>query len=117
MEPLGDGAIRSLHLGDLREHGALPVHLVRARATARFRLQLLGALPHRGSFLVRESLGLLVDCGGALGGLLRVLPWAHRNLLIPTGVGNLAALTICVSGGRGWAKDKLSPTQDEGANI
>ena len=27
---------------------------------ARFRLQLLGALLHRGSFLVRESLGLLV---------------------------------------------------------
>src|SRR5215211_2026393 len=60
MEPLGHGAIRSLHLGDLREHGALPVRLLR------FRLLLLGALLHRGSFLVRESLGLLC---------------AHRSLL------------------------------------
>jgi hypothetical protein len=31
------------------------------------------ALLHRGSFLVRESFGLLVGRGGALGGLLRVL--------------------------------------------
>ena len=62
MEPLGHGAIRFRHLGDLREHGAFPVRLVLARA--RFRLQLLGALLHRGSFLVRESLGRLA--GGAL---------------------------------------------------
>src|SRR6266700_3568083 len=73
MEPLAHGAIRSRHLGDLREHGAFPVRLVRARAAARGRLQLLGALLHRASFLVRESLELLVDRGGALGGLLRVL--------------------------------------------
>ena len=63
MEPLGHGAIRSRHLGDLRQHGALPVRLV-----ARFRLQLSGALPHRRSFLVRESRGRLA----ALGGLLRL---------------------------------------------
>ena len=31
MEPLAHGAIRFRHLGDLREHGALPVRLVRAR--------------------------------------------------------------------------------------
>ena len=28
MEPLGHGAIRFRHLGDLREHGAFPVRLV-----------------------------------------------------------------------------------------
>src|SRR5262249_13348352 len=54
-------------------HGAFPVRLVRARAGASGRLPLLGALLHRGSFLVRESLGRLGDRGGALGGLLRVL--------------------------------------------
>src|SRR5207247_4818045 len=86
VEPLSHGAIRFLHRGDLREHVAFPVRLVLlpARAAARVRLQLLGALLHRGSFLVRESVGLLVDRGGALGGLLRVLLWAHRNLLILT---------------------------------
>src|SRR5918995_7144694 len=77
MEPLGHGAIRSRHLGDLREHGAFPVRLVRARAAARGRLQLSGALLHRSSFLVRESRGLLVDRGGALGGLLRCFLCAH----------------------------------------
>src|SRR5207302_7878583 len=51
MEPLGQPAIWFRHRGDLREHGALPVR--------RVRLQLLGALLHRGSFLVRESLELL----------------------------------------------------------
>ena len=71
MEPLGHGAIPSLHLGDLRERLTLPVRLLRARAAARFRLQLLGALLHRGSFLVRESLGRFA--GGSLGGLLRAL--------------------------------------------
>src|SRR5438132_1037810 len=45
--------------------------LLPARAAALVRLQLLGALLHRTAFLVRESLGLLVDRGGALGGLLR----------------------------------------------
>jgi hypothetical protein len=69
MEPLGHGAIRFRRLGDLREHIAVPVRLARARA--RGRLQLLGALPHCGSFLVRESLGRLA--GGSLGGLLRGL--------------------------------------------
>src|SRR5438309_1742694 len=65
MEPLGQPAIWFRHRGDLREHGALPVR--------RVRLQLLGALLHRGSFLVRESLELLADRGGAPGGLLRAL--------------------------------------------
>src|SRR5207253_2685396 len=65
MEPLAHGAIRFRHLGDLREHGAFPVFLVR--------LQLLDALPHRAMFLLRESLGLLAGRGGALGGLLRAL--------------------------------------------
>jgi hypothetical protein len=36
----------------------------------RFRLQHLGALLHRSAFLVRESLGLLADRGGARAGLL-----------------------------------------------
>ena len=73
MEPLAHGAIQFRHLGDLREHGAFPVRLGRARAAARGRLQLLGALLHRASFLVRESLELLAGRGGVLGGLLRVL--------------------------------------------
>src|SRR2546425_8890688 len=81
MEPLGHGAIRFPHLGDLREHGAFPIRLVRARAAIRGRLPLLEILLHRGSFLVRECLELLLDRGGALGGLLRVLRWAHRHLL------------------------------------
>src|SRR5215213_1947995 len=53
MEPLGHGAIRLRHLGDLREHVAFPIRLLR------FRLLLFGALLHRGSFLGREPLGLL----------------------------------------------------------
>src|SRR2546428_11623729 len=53
MEPLSHGAIRLRHLGDLREHGAFPVRLVRARTAARGRLQILGVLLHRASFLVR----------------------------------------------------------------
>src|SRR5262249_47309316 len=73
---------RFRHLADLCEHGAFPVRFVRPWAAARGRPQLLDALLHRDSFLVRESLELLVDHGGALGGLLRVLRWAHRNLLI-----------------------------------
>src|SRR5262249_17758844 len=92
MQPLGHGAILFLHRGDRREHVAFPVRPVLVRA--RFRLQLLGAISHRGFFLVREPLGLLVDRGGALGGLLRVLYWAHRNLLILTWVGNLAAVRM-----------------------
>src|ERR671911_1390064 len=75
MEPLGRGAIRFRHLGDLREHVLFPLSL------ARFRLQFLSALFHRGSFLGRESLGSLVCRGGALGGLPRVLLCAHRSLL------------------------------------
>src|SRR5438309_4426976 len=71
MEPLGHGAIRFRHLGNLREHVAFPVRLVRARAAVRFRLQLLDTLLHRGSFLVRESLG----------GLPCIRLWAHRASL------------------------------------
>src|SRR5512141_2620817 len=48
MEPLGHGAIRSRHLGDLRQHVAFPVRLARARTAARGCLQLLGTLLHRG---------------------------------------------------------------------
>src|SRR5438309_668719 len=70
MEPLGHGAIRFRHLGNLREHVAFPIRLVR--------LQLLGALLHRGSFLVRESLDRLAGRAGALGGLLCIRLWAHR---------------------------------------
>src|SRR2546427_466401 len=81
VEPLGHGAIRLPHLGDLREHGAFPVRLVRARAPARGGLPLLDVLLHRGSFLVREPFDLLVGRRSALGGLLRVPLWAHRNLL------------------------------------
>src|SRR4051812_27014956 len=80
MEALGHGAIWFQHRGDAREHGALPFRLVLVRA--RFRLQLLGPSLHRGSFLIRESLGLFVDRGGALGEFLRFLLWTHRNLLI-----------------------------------
>src|SRR5215212_5926632 len=69
VEALGHGAIRLGHLGDLRQHVALPVRLAGARAAARSRLQLPGALPYRGSFLLRESLGRL--SGGARSGLLR----------------------------------------------
>src|SRR5436853_6972837 len=49
-------AIRLRQRSDFREHGAFPVPLVRTPAAARVRLQLLDALPHRDSFLVRESL-------------------------------------------------------------
>src|SRR5439155_10772408 len=68
MEPLGQDTIRFLHRGDGREHIAFALRSVLARAL--FRLQLSGALLHRGSFLVSESLGLLVDLGGALVGHL-----------------------------------------------
>src|SRR5215210_4523949 len=64
MEPLGHGAIRSLHLGDLREHVAFTCRSVLVRTL--FGLQLFGALLHRGPFLGREPLGLLC---------------AHRSLL------------------------------------
>src|SRR5215218_8970856 len=57
VEPLGHGAVRLGHLGDLREHGAFPCRSVLVRTL--FSLQLFGALPHRGPFLGREPLGLL----------------------------------------------------------
>src|SRR5437660_1224094 len=55
MEPLGHGAVRLRHLCDLREDVAFAVRRARARAAARGRLQLLGVLSHRGSFVGRES--------------------------------------------------------------
>src|SRR5256884_941959 len=55
VEPLGHGVIRFPHLGDLREHGAFPVRLVRARATARGCLPLLEVLLHRRPILFPES--------------------------------------------------------------
>src|SRR5215211_4495484 len=67
VEPLGHGAIRLRHLGDLREHGAFPIRLLR------FRLLLFGALPHRGPFLGRESLGLLHAHRSLPCGFFRVL--------------------------------------------
>jgi hypothetical protein len=79
MEPLGHGVIRFRHLGDRRKHGAFLFRLVLVRA--RFRLQLFGAISHRGFFLVRPSRGLLFARGSALGGLLHVLLQVHRNLL------------------------------------
>src|SRR5206468_70306 len=82
MDPLGHGAIPWLHRGDRREHVAFPVRVV--LAGARGRLQLSAALLHRRPFLGRESLGRLA--GGALGGLLRVFRWAHRNLFTLTWV-------------------------------
>lgn len=73
MQPADRGAIRRPHPRDLREHGAFPLHLVRAS------LQFLEALLHRGSLLGRESPGRLAGRGGALGGLLRgLLGVQHR---------------------------------------
>ena len=84
MEPPGHGTIRFLHRGDRREYGAFALRLVLVRAL--FRLQLLGAIFHCGSFLVRESLGRFARRGGASSGLLRDFPggaftWVHENLL------------------------------------
>ena len=65
VEPLGQDAIRLRHLSNGCEYGAFPFRPVLIRA--RFRLQLFGALLHRGSFLVCES-------GRAL-----LFGLAHRN--------------------------------------
>src|SRR3989440_12687807 len=73
MEALGHGAIRCRQLGDLREHVAFPVRLVRSR------LPLLDPVLHRASFLVREFRD------GALGGLLRVLHWLVPPLRVLMG--------------------------------
>src|SRR5947208_3931614 len=86
MEPLAQGAIRFPHRGDLREHGAFPVRLVR--------LQLLDAFVHREPFLVRESLELLADRGAALGGLLRFLLWTHSTVRIEPYIENLLNLEL-----------------------
>src|SRR5918998_2205908 len=64
VDPPGHGAVRFLHFGDLRQHGALPRRPVLVRAL--FGLQLFCALPHRGPLLGREPFV----------GLLR----AHRSL-------------------------------------
>ena len=71
----------------------VPVRPVRARDAARGRLQLLGALLPRGSFLVRESLGRLADRGGALGGLRT----ATRGLFFPLTEGTFSILSKCRS--------------------
>src|SRR5918996_1038194 len=70
VDPLGHGPIRFRHLSDLREQFFL----------SRFRLELSGALLHGGSFLGRETLGLLVR-RGALSGALRGPLCGHRSLL------------------------------------
>jgi len=44
MEPLGHGAIRSVHLGNLREHVAFPVRSALVRA--RFRLPMASSRRH-----------------------------------------------------------------------
>src|ERR1700689_4383052 len=46
MEPPAHSAIRFRHLGNLRNHVALPIRFLRAWTSSRFRLQLLGALLH-----------------------------------------------------------------------
>src|SRR5437899_11761459 len=70
MEPLGHGAIRFPHLGDLREHGTLPLPLAS--------LHLLDAVPYRASLLLRER---LAGRGGALGGLLPALLCRFHRIL------------------------------------
>src|SRR5437879_12465887 len=82
MEPLPHGAFRFRHLADLREDGFFAVRLIRARAAARRRLEFLDALLHRDSFLVRESLELPADRGGALGGFLSFIFWVHIIIYI-----------------------------------
>ena len=67
MHPLGHGAIRCWHRGDRGERGAFLIRLARGR------LLLLGALPHRGFFLGRKSLG-------RLRGLLRRLVVAYSHV-------------------------------------
>src|SRR5262245_17190629 len=67
MEPLAHGAIRSRHRGDLREHDAFPVCLVRARARGRLLRGLLGgALGASDTFSHFRSLSL--DASEAVGG-------------------------------------------------
>jgi hypothetical protein len=51
MDALCHVVIRSLHLGDLRQHGFFPRCPVAVHA--RFGLSLFGGLPHRRPFLVR----------------------------------------------------------------
>src|SRR5688572_9754579 len=75
MYPRGHLAIGRRHLRDLREEGFFPVR------GARLRLQLLRALLHRGTFLGRESLRLLLGRAGALDGLLCSFFRTHRFLL------------------------------------
>src|SRR5215213_854637 len=71
VDPLGPGPVLSLHLGDLREHGAFPRRSVLVRTL--FSLQLFGALPHCGPFLGRETLGLLCAHRYLLCGFFHVL--------------------------------------------
>src|SRR6266704_166009 len=70
MEPFGHGAIWFPHLGDLRQHGGLPLPLAS--------LHLFGAVPYRASFLLSER---LAGRGGALGRLLRALLCRFHGIL------------------------------------
>src|SRR6266699_476122 len=69
MKPFGHAAIRFPHLGDLRQHGALPLALAS--------LHLLNALPYCASLLLSER---LAGPGGALGGLLRALLYGFHGI-------------------------------------
>src|SRR5215211_3413807 len=77
MEPLGHDAIGLRHLGNLREDVAFRVRL------ATRGLELLGALPHRGPFLGRESLGRFVFFAGFLSAIAKR---RMRNKSEPTDV-------------------------------
>src|ERR1700674_320231 len=76
VEPLCHGAIRCRHCGDLRDHGAFRVRIVRGR------LHLFDALIHRGFFRVGESLVPLFGRGDALRGLLCWFPLSHSSVLL-----------------------------------
>src|SRR4029079_5069702 len=55
MNPLGHGAIRFPHFGDLGEYLAFALPRVRALAASRLMFQLLGPLLHGSAFVVRKS--------------------------------------------------------------
>ena len=71
VEPLRHDTIWFLHLRNLRQYVALPILL-----GARARLQLLGALFHRGPFLFRESTGSFLHAR------LHHFPISHWELLL-----------------------------------
>src|SRR5918992_4936450 len=79
VDPLGHGPIRCRHLGDLREHVALTIRLVRALAPTSCRLPLLDCLLQGGQLLLAECAGRCRGRTGALGRLLRVV---HQTFLL-----------------------------------